>query len=87
MASITSRTFTVGLSNASDSTSRAARRVIINAEILKAAKLYAGDVLTLSAPGTGNKVRKDRPEMGHFFELPAPVALTGPYDPCFLCFY
>ncbi|KAH9948308.1 AAA family ATPase [Amylocystis lapponica] len=55
MSSICTRTFVVGTSNASDSASRAARRVIVNAEVLKGAKLCAGDVVCLSAAGEPKK--------------------------------
>lgn len=61
MASLSSKTFIVGIPNVSDSAFRAARRLIINAEVLKAAKIYAGDVLALSAPGADHKVRNNVP--------------------------
>ncbi|TFK48824.1 AAA-domain-containing protein [Heliocybe sulcata] len=48
MASISSRTFTVSLSELSDSP-RGARRIYIHADILKATKISAGDALALSA--------------------------------------
>ncbi|KAI0927661.1 hypothetical protein AcV5_008138 [Taiwanofungus camphoratus] len=55
MTSISSRPFSVGLADASDVASRAARRVIVNAETLKGAKVCAGDLLSLSAAGSQKK--------------------------------
>lgn len=46
--SISTRTFIVGLANSFDSVSRASRRVIIQADLLKASKILAGDVVALS---------------------------------------
>ncbi|KZT22814.1 AAA-domain-containing protein [Neolentinus lepideus HHB14362 ss-1] len=56
MASISSRTFTVSLSESSE-TPRGARRIVIHADILKATKICAGDALALSAvePPAGDK--------------------------------
>ena len=47
MSSLLSRKFVVQLASSSDATPRASRRVIINAVIVKAAKLCAGDVIAL----------------------------------------
>ncbi|EMD39468.1 hypothetical protein CERSUDRAFT_111775 [Gelatoporia subvermispora B] len=55
MASISSRTFTVQAAHGSETVARAARRVIVNAEILKGARLCAGDVVALSAAGAQTK--------------------------------
>ncbi|KAI0369393.1 AAA family ATPase [Pilatotrama ljubarskyi] len=49
MSLLSTRKFTVEAFNPSESSSRAARRVIINAEVLKQAKVYAGDVVGLSS--------------------------------------
>ncbi|KAL0960482.1 hypothetical protein HGRIS_005523 [Hohenbuehelia grisea] len=48
MASISSRSFAVGLSDEFESP-RAARRIICNAEVLKACKLCAGDVVAIAS--------------------------------------
>lgn len=48
MASLVSKKFVIGLANFSEPTHRAARRVIINADVVKAVKLCAGDVVALS---------------------------------------
>jgi AAA family ATPase len=48
MSSLTSKRFVVRLADSSESTPRASRRLIINANIAKAAKLCAGDVIALS---------------------------------------
>jgi len=48
MPPISSGEFTVGLASDSDVKSRAARRVICNADVLKAAKIFAGDIVALS---------------------------------------
>ncbi|KAL6300216.1 hypothetical protein BKA93DRAFT_542373 [Sparassis latifolia] len=50
MAAISSRSFTVELTG-SVAMSREARRVIINADVLKASNICAGDVVALSAAG------------------------------------
>lgn len=47
MAAITSRTFTVKLSNGSEP--RAARRVVINSDALKIAKLSTGELVVLTS--------------------------------------
>ncbi|KAF7798284.1 hypothetical protein EIP86_009503 [Pleurotus ostreatoroseus] len=46
--SISARSFVVGVTGSSDPVSRASRRVIVHADVLKAAKILAGDVLALS---------------------------------------
>ncbi len=46
--SLSARKFVVGLAGPSDPVSRASRRVIIHVDVLKAAKVSAGDVLALS---------------------------------------
>ncbi|KAI8986118.1 AAA family ATPase [Trametes punicea] len=48
MSLLGTRQFIVEVSSASEPISRAARRIIINAEILKQSKVYAGDVVGLS---------------------------------------
>ncbi|OSX57094.1 hypothetical protein POSPLADRAFT_1061796 [Postia placenta MAD-698-R-SB12] len=48
MSTVTSRTFVVHLADHSEATFRAARRVTIHADILKSAKLCAGDVVAVS---------------------------------------
>ncbi|KAI0642851.1 AAA family ATPase [Trametes meyenii] len=49
MSLLSTRKFTVESFNSSEPISRAARRVIINTEVLKQAKVYAGDVVGLSS--------------------------------------
>ena len=49
MSLLSTRKFTAEAVNTSEPISRATRRIIINAEILKQAKVYAGDVVGLSA--------------------------------------
>ena len=46
--SIAGRTFTVQVTDQSEAVSRASRRVIISADVLKSAKLLAGDTVVLS---------------------------------------
>jgi AAA family ATPase len=48
MASVWSKTFVVQVADPSEYTARASRRLIINADIVKAAKLCAGDIIALS---------------------------------------
>lgn len=43
------RTYTVHLANADETLSRASRRILIHADVLKASKLIAGDVLALAS--------------------------------------
>jgi len=49
MTSLASKSFTVELADPSISTSRGARRVVIHADVLRACKLSAGDVVRVSA--------------------------------------
>ncbi|KAI0662110.1 AAA family ATPase [Cubamyces menziesii] len=49
MSLLSTRKFTAEAANTSEPISRATRRIIINVEILKQAKVYAGDVVGLSA--------------------------------------
>ncbi|OSC98204.1 AAA family ATPase [Trametes coccinea BRFM310] len=49
MSLLATRKFTVQSSDDSEPLSRAARRIVLNAEVLKQAKVYAGDVVGLSA--------------------------------------
>ncbi|CCL99759.1 uncharacterized protein FIBRA_01781 [Fibroporia radiculosa] len=55
MSTISSRTFSIGLSTAFDSSFRAARRVIVNVDLLKGTKICTGDVVALSAAASENK--------------------------------
>lgn len=52
MASISSRKFSAFSAGDSEFTFRSGRRVIINSDVLKAAKLCTGDVVALSAGDT-----------------------------------
>ncbi|KAI0823937.1 AAA family ATPase [Trametes gibbosa] len=56
MSLLSTRKYTVETSDSSESVSRTARRVFINAEVLKQAKVYAGDVVGLSASPNSHKV-------------------------------
>ena len=47
MAALAARKFTVEVANELEPISRASRRVVINAALLKQANLYAGDVVAL----------------------------------------
>ncbi|RDX44132.1 AAA family ATPase [Lentinus brumalis] len=49
MATLTSRTFTVHIFDASEPVSRTSRRIVLNPDILKQAKLYAGDVIAVTS--------------------------------------
>ena len=49
MAAFAGRKFTVDISNPTEPISRASRRLIINSDVLKQAKVYAGDVLAISS--------------------------------------
>ena len=53
MSSISSLEFTVGLYKRSDSTSRSARRVIINAEVMRSTKTALGDIVALTQAKEG----------------------------------
>ena len=57
MATLQSSTFTVELNKDSENISRAARRLIFNADLLKAAKLYTGDIVILSNGDMSSTVR------------------------------
>lgn len=48
MALLASKKLVIGLADSSESSPRASRRVIINADIAKAVKLCAGDIVALS---------------------------------------
>lgn len=56
--SITARSFVVGVTGSSDPVSRASRRVIVHADVLKAAKILAGDVLALSEADKATEQKK-----------------------------
>lgn len=72
METLQTSTFTVELNQ--DSTSRAARRLIFNSDVLKAAKLYTGDVVILSnGDMTTSAVKKKN---GFFFHAPFVDALS-----------
>jgi len=57
MATLQSNTFTVELNKGSENISRAARRLIFNADVLKAAKVCTGDVVILSNGDMSTTVR------------------------------
>jgi hypothetical protein len=57
MSDFPSKQFTVGFSESLDGVPRAARRLIFNADVLKAAKVCAGDVVALSSRDPPHKVR------------------------------
>ncbi len=47
MAALANKKFVVEASDPSEPVSRASRRIVINAEILKQARVYAGDVIAV----------------------------------------
>ncbi|KAM5541224.1 hypothetical protein V8D89_005153 [Ganoderma adspersum] len=55
MAAFAGRKFTVDISNPTEPISRASRRLIINSELLKQAKVYAGDVVAISSAESPKK--------------------------------
>lgn len=57
MAALQSSTFTVELNEDSENILRAARRLIFNADYLKAAKLCTGDIVVLSNGDMSSTVR------------------------------
>lgn len=57
MSPLASKKFVIALSDSSESSlPRASRRIIINADVAKAAKLCAGDVVALSSSGRSNSL-------------------------------
>lgn len=66
MSLLATRKFNVEAVESLESVSRAARRIIINADILKQAKVYAGDVVGLSSADSHKvpqKLSDDRSRM------------------------
>ena len=57
MATVESSTFTVELNEGSENITRAARRVIFNSDLLKAAKMSTGDIVILSNGDMTSTVR------------------------------
>lgn len=55
--SLSTKVFTIGVADPSELTSRASRRILIQADVLKAAKIIAGDVLALS---TANSIQEPK---------------------------
>ena len=55
MAALASKNFIIDISNSTDPISRASRRIIINSELLKQARVYAGDIVAISSDSS--KVR------------------------------
>ena len=51
-----SQKFSVQLADSSEYTARASRRLIVNPDILKTAKLYAGDIIALSNPDNAKDI-------------------------------
>ncbi|RPD56727.1 AAA family ATPase [Lentinus tigrinus ALCF2SS1-7] len=49
MATLTSRTFTVDITDANEPVSRTSRRILISADILKQSKVYAGDAIAITS--------------------------------------
>lgn len=63
MASLSQRTFSVHLSDTSSSSSRGARRVYVNADVLKQSKISAGEVLALIPVQTGPTSVRSSPQL------------------------
>ncbi|TBU25070.1 AAA family ATPase [Dichomitus squalens] len=55
MANFSGRKFTVDVSSPAEPISRASRRIVINSDILKQAKIYAGDVIAISSAESPKK--------------------------------
>lgn len=56
---MSSKTFVIGLADAAETESRAARRIVVNADLLKTSKMGAGDIVALVSedfPSSSNKV-------------------------------
>ena len=54
MATLASKIFTVEIANEFEPVSRASRRVVINANLLKQANLYAGDEVAITSSASPN---------------------------------
>ncbi|KAH9919180.1 AAA family ATPase [Epithele typhae] len=52
MSGVSSRKFTIEVANEDEPISRATRRVVINVDIMKQAKLYAGDEIAIASPNS-----------------------------------
>ena len=70
--SISARDFVVHLARADETQSRAARRIHLHADLLKAAKLIAGDILALTSA--------DESRQNHFSVGIAWPRTEGPVD-------
>lgn len=57
MSSLLSKSFVIELTNFSESTPRGSRRIIINADVVKAVKLCAGDAVALSDPDNAENTK------------------------------
>jgi hypothetical protein len=57
MSPISSKAFVVQVANAVDAQFRAARRVIFNADVLKAYNVFAGDIVVVLDTDSAVKVR------------------------------
>ena len=69
--SISASTFVVRLANPVDSAPRAARRVAFNADILRSAKVYAGDVVAIAAAVANGSTNTLDVSLQHgFYECP-----------------
>lgn len=55
---MSSKTFVIGLADSDETESRAARRVIVNADLLKTSKMGAGDVVALVGEGFPSSSKK-----------------------------
>ncbi len=58
MSLLAAREFAAAVHDVSGSSSRAARRVVLNADLLKAAKICAGDVVAIESVASDHKVRQ-----------------------------
>lgn len=76
--SLAARTFVVAVTDISEPVSRASRRVIISADVLKSAKILAGDVVALSEADKGTGEHRVSADIdGSTSHLSPPQTLTG----------
>lgn len=53
---MSSKSFIISLADPDETEDRAVRRIVVNTEVLKTLKLYAGDVVVLAAIENSSKV-------------------------------
>jgi len=65
MNPISAKKFSIEISDSSECLARASRRIVINAEQLKAAKLFTGDIIAISPWDSSSKVRNKTLNFGY----------------------